>query len=768
MASIFELTSQYQQLMYFGDSSDPEDQQAFLDTLEGLDFEVGLKADDYAAVITMMDTLTDYATGMSGGAPVSTEQMVNYATGIAKVTTGAYDAMTKKGFAFTDAQKAVLKGEATQAQLLEAMADYDGWEKMTDDMRVAAIMSDVIGESWDGLYESMSNTPTGKIAALTNQFNSLQESIGQELSGYVMQLIDALSNGMDTASGAIDGVVYGLEQMLNIGISAVNAIANGAAWIYNNWNMIGPAIEGVITAVLAYKAATMVANYDGTELLVQYVASGTNLADPVTIGLINEPTRPDDDSGQYRYTYNGWNSALTNITAAKTITAQYTSTKFYFMTFNDYDGTLLIKTKILTGQPITDPIATGDIQTPTRAPETDYGYIFKAWSPTISGNATANKTYTATYKTDQHFTVWFMDYDGTTILDEQSVLDSEAALDPVTSGRISTPLREPTAQYEYTWTGWNKTFSSITEDTTVTATYSQTTRSYTVTWYDADTLQQMGTSTVLYNKTATYTGTKPGSSAGEYIVKGYSPSNTNIKADTDIYVDWYHVITDTWAQINAAGQDGTYSTKYNIGDVVAVDFGTEGSTYAMLVAKDADELADGSGNAKMTFINVDIFTTSHRWNPSRAADPDDSSKYQEGTGTIGGYDKSELKSYIMDTIVPLAPTDLVNVVKSVKKYSNIYDTSSSYVKDVVSTETFWAPSYREMNFGNYETLGPVYSSAFPDNASRIKHKVGATSAFSWWLRSAYTNNIAYSVSTSGANYSNGVNTNIGVVLGFCI
>ena len=215
---------------------------------------------DPQAILSMMDTLTDYATGMSGGAPVSTEQMVNYATGIAKVTTGAYDAMTKKGFAFTDAQKAVLKGEATQAQLLEAMADYDGWEKMTDDMRVAAIMSDVIGESWDGLYESMSNTPTGKIAALTNQFNSLQESIGQELSGYVMQLIDALSNGMDTASGAIDGVVYGLEQMLNIGISAVNAIANGAAWIYNNWNMIGPAIEGVITAVLAYKAATMVAS----------------------------------------------------------------------------------------------------------------------------------------------------------------------------------------------------------------------------------------------------------------------------------------------------------------------------------------------------------------------------------------------------------------------------------------------------------------------------------------------------------------------------
>lgn len=545
-----------------------------------------------------------------------------------------------------------------------------------------------------------------------------------------------------------------------------------ASGVYTYLGWTGASLINVTSArtvTARYATATSYkvtfANYDGTELLVQYVASGTNLADPVTIGLINEPTRPDDDSGQYRYTYNGWNSALTNITAAKTITAQYTSTKFYIMTFNDYDGTLLIKTKILTGQPITDPIATGDIQTPTRAPETDYGYIFKAWSPTISGNATANKTYTATYKTDQHFTVWFMDYDGTTILDEQSVLDSEAALDPVTSGRISTPLREPTAQYEYTWTGWNKTFSSITEDTTVTATYSQTTRSYTVTWYDADTLQQMGTSTVLYNGTATFTGTKPGSSAGEYIVKGYSPSNKSIKADTDIYVSWYHVISDTWAQINAAGQNGTYSTKYNIGDIVAVDFGTEGSTYAMLVAKDADELADGSGNAKMTFINVDIFTTSHRWNPSRTGS---SGAYDEGTGTIGGYDKSELKSYIMETIVPLAPTDLVNVVKSVKKYTRTFNTAGSEVNNVVTNETFWAPSRYEVNLGSGETSGPVYSTAFPDNASRIKHKVGATSACSWWLRSAYNISYAYYVISDGSNNYISVNNYYGVVLGFCI
>lgn len=59
MASLYELTTEYQALMDLGDSADPEDQQAFLDTLEGLDFEVGLKADSYAAVITLLNGRAD-------------------------------------------------------------------------------------------------------------------------------------------------------------------------------------------------------------------------------------------------------------------------------------------------------------------------------------------------------------------------------------------------------------------------------------------------------------------------------------------------------------------------------------------------------------------------------------------------------------------------------------------------------------------------------------------------------------------------------------
>lgn len=51
---------------------------------------------DVDAVGMMMDTLTNYAAGMSGGGELDTTQMVDYATNLGKIMTGAYDAMTKK------------------------------------------------------------------------------------------------------------------------------------------------------------------------------------------------------------------------------------------------------------------------------------------------------------------------------------------------------------------------------------------------------------------------------------------------------------------------------------------------------------------------------------------------------------------------------------------------------------------------------------------------------------------------------------------------
>ena len=59
MDNLYDLTNDYLTLMEFADSTDPDDEQVFLDTLEGLMGAVEAKADSYAAVISHMDAHED-------------------------------------------------------------------------------------------------------------------------------------------------------------------------------------------------------------------------------------------------------------------------------------------------------------------------------------------------------------------------------------------------------------------------------------------------------------------------------------------------------------------------------------------------------------------------------------------------------------------------------------------------------------------------------------------------------------------------------------
>lgn len=149
---------------------------------------------DTDAISMMVDTLTDYAAGMTGGGAVDYDQMVNFATNLGKITTGAYDAMTKKGFQFTDAQKAVLKGTAKEAQYVEALGE--DYKKLSSDMQQAKIINDVIAESWDGMYEAMSNTPEASVIRLQNAWGDVQEVIGNELYPSVQKLADTIMENL--------------------------------------------------------------------------------------------------------------------------------------------------------------------------------------------------------------------------------------------------------------------------------------------------------------------------------------------------------------------------------------------------------------------------------------------------------------------------------------------------------------------------------------------------------------------------------------------
>ncbi|MBQ3067852.1 MAG: hypothetical protein IJC97_02285 [Oscillospiraceae bacterium] len=176
---------------------------------------------DTSAIEMMMDTLSNYAAGMSGGTALDINTLVQYATNLGKITAGAYDAMAKKGFKFTEVQKAVINGTATETQYVETLGK--NYKDMSQDMRTASVISNVIAESWANLYETMSNTPEGRITALKNAWNNLKETIGTQFADTIVNITDKLSSAV--------------------------------SWLSANLTMIEPIILGLIAATLTYAAA---------------------------------------------------------------------------------------------------------------------------------------------------------------------------------------------------------------------------------------------------------------------------------------------------------------------------------------------------------------------------------------------------------------------------------------------------------------------------------------------------------------------------------
>ncbi len=205
---------------------------------------------DANAILSMMDTLTDYAMGMSGGGTLDTEAMVDYATGLGKIMSGSYDAMTKKGFEFTDTQKAIIEGTATEAQIVAELGEeYLG---MSQDMQAAAAINAVIAEGWGGLYEAMSNTPEGKIIQLNNALGDIKENVGAGIYPAVLNFINVFQQNLPQ----IETVAMGLATMLGFVISLLTGMVEGAisfgTAVADNWSWIGPIVYGIIAALGAY------------------------------------------------------------------------------------------------------------------------------------------------------------------------------------------------------------------------------------------------------------------------------------------------------------------------------------------------------------------------------------------------------------------------------------------------------------------------------------------------------------------------------------
>ena len=192
---------------------------------------------DLDALDVMMGTLADYAVGMTGDVNIGTKEMIDLATQLGKVTTGAFDGITRKGFEVTDVQKEILKHGT--------------------DMEKAAVISDIISESWDGLAEAMGKTPVGIFGRMREEVSNLQGAIGKGLTPIFATLaemaIPAIENITEAFSNAGNWIMENIDMVLTgFSLLGVAALVLGAKMLIP-WIMplavitlVGLAIFGIV------------------------------------------------------------------------------------------------------------------------------------------------------------------------------------------------------------------------------------------------------------------------------------------------------------------------------------------------------------------------------------------------------------------------------------------------------------------------------------------------------------------------------------------
>ena len=213
---------------------------------------------------------------------------------------------------------------------------------------------------------------------------------------------------------------------------------------------------------------------------------------------------------------------------------------------------------------------------------------------------------------------------------------------------------------------------------------------------------------------------------------------------------------NTWEQIAQACADrDPILDSWLVGDEKDEVINGETLTF-VIVGKDHDDLADGSGKAPLTFGMKNLMAETRQMNSTNT-----------NTGSFAG---SAMYSWLSGTIYPNLPTELKDAIKAVNKKTSSGSSSPSIRTDAMylwlfaEIEVFGSTTY---SFAGEGTQYPYFAT----KAERIKRLSNGSGAASyWWERSpAYTPPGVYFclVSVDGDMAYTAVSPQ-GVCFGFCI
>lgn len=592
---------------------------------------------------------------------------------------------------------------------------------------------------WDKALQGITENTTVKATYTTVQYYIIVFKNPDDAGGTVLytERVNRGGNVVDpVVSGAID--------------TPVRASAPTYNYIYKGWDAdMARNVKANITYTAEYKTdqqfAVTFKDWDGTRLDTQVVFDEADAVDPVTAGRIARPAR--GSTQQYSYTYDGWDGSFTFVKADTTITAKYTQiVRKYTYRFLNNDNSVLKSGTVDYGTTVTPP------SNPSYAPE-NQDMVFNGWSPSnyvITANTDFIAQYLDTssvvvkylkgtlteYNSDTASTVGayaFYNYTALTSSETSATTIGASAFQGCTALEV----------VELTGTGATSIAASAFSGDTKLA-HLIINSSTVATLADSNALAVTAIAAkngAIYVPSALVESYKAATNWSTYASQIYPISAYPM---TD-----FSTISDSWAEIFAAEDDGTYTTKYSVGDTKQLSVNGR-IAYAQIAAIDTDTLSAG-GTAKITWILLECLNTTHRMN---------------ATGTnANGWPVTEMRKWLRDTILPTLDETIRNNIKTVSKTS--YDKTTG--GDLTTDETIWLPSAREVFGGSsYEASGPIYSGLFTSTAS-TKFKTVNGYATTWWLRSATSksNDIFRFVSSAGAVGGNYANITCGVAFGFC-
>lgn len=331
------------------------------------------------------------------------------------------------------------------------------------------------------------------------------------------------------------------------------------------------------------------------------------------------------------------------------------------------------------------------------------------------------------------------------------VISGDTCHDPVSKKYIDTPTKEPTVSIAYTHSGWSLTdggsasssaLTNVIEDRTVYATFTESARKYTISFYDEDGTTLLDSSQWAYGTKPTFKTERDG-----YVLIGWSPELAVVTGDctyTAVWAEGVSFADSSWKQIAEISESGLADVYFKVGDTRTIPFVYNETEYLMtfsIAGFNHDDLADGTGKAGISIISNELVPIVTRW---------DSNTYANSQP----YSTSSLKTNA-DTIAKgCLPTDLQSVIKAVNKEYSTNGTSGAIQKGVTSCDV-WVPSVAEIGY-DFSKVGATADSytkyigalgsryeLFPFGSKTERKSIDTGELTTYWTRQAYRNGMGY-------------------------